>query len=181
MCTFCAHLFINLLFEVPMECTITFYLDSRRPMKNDIYIVKLRVYAPALAKKKLYSTSIRLSESDFEKVFSKNPKGKYLEIANELNSIKAEAMKVAKNIIPFTFEQFEAELFAEPRNKTNVFNAFEIAINENKSHGHIGNADNYQNSLSSIKSLYSRRKRKMQTFFFLPKSRPIGCKDTKNI
>lgn len=143
-----------------MECTVTFYLDSRRPMKNDLYIVKLRVYAPALAKKKLYSTSIRLSESDFEKVLSKNPKGRHLEIANELNTIKVKAMNVAKNTIPFTFEQFEAELYAEPRNKANVFDAFKYAIDDNRSHGRIGNADNYQNSLNSLKKFNSTLKTK---------------------
>ena len=134
-----------------MECTITFYLDSRRPMKNDVYFVKLRVYAPALGKKKLYTTSIKLSEKDFEKVFSKNPKGSYLDTANELNNIKAKAIKAAQNLSPFTFEKFEADLYSEPKNKTNVFDAYQIAIDENKSHGHVGNADNYQNSLNSIK------------------------------
>ena len=134
-----------------MECTITFYLDSRRPMKNDIFIVKLRVYAPALSKQKLYATSIKLSEKDFEKVFSKNPKGSYLETSNELNNIKAKAINAAKDLYPFTFEKFEAELYSAPKNKVNVFEAYQIAIDENRSHGHVGNADNYQNSLNSIK------------------------------
>lgn len=134
-----------------MECTITFYLDSRRPMKNDMYFVKLRVYAPALGKKKLYTTSIKLSEKDFEKVFSKNPKGSYLDTANELNNIKAKAIKAAQNLSPFTFEMFEKEMFSEPKNRINVFDAYQIAIDENRTHGHVGNADNYQNSLNSIK------------------------------
>ena len=101
-----------------MECTITFYLDSRRPMKNDIFIVKLRVYAPALSKQKLYATSIKLSEKDFEKVFSKNPKGSYLETSNELNNIKAKAINAAKDLYPFTFEKFEAELYSEQKTKS---------------------------------------------------------------
>ncbi|HPT42394.1 MAG TPA: site-specific integrase [Paludibacteraceae bacterium] len=120
-------------------------------MKNDVYFVKLRVYAPALGKKKLYTTSIKLSEKDFEKVFSKNPKGSYLDTANELNNIKAKAIKAAQNLSPFTFEKFEADLYSEPKNRINVFDAYQIAIDENRSHGHVGNADNYQNSLNSIK------------------------------
>ncbi len=134
-----------------MECTITFYLDSRRPMKNDIYIVKLRVYAPALGKKKLYATSIKLSEQDFEKVLSKNPKGKHLDTANELNKIKTNAINAAKDIIPFSFERFEAALNTAPKNKADVIDSFNLAIQENKSLGRLGNADNYQNSINSIK------------------------------
>lgn len=156
LCTF----FINDSIKIPMECTVTFYLDSRRPMKNDIYIVKLRVYAPALAKKKLYATNIKLSEQDFEKVMSKSPRGNHLDIANELNKIKTKAINAAKDIIPFSFEKFDEALNTAPKNKTNVFDAFEIAINDNKSHGHLGNADNYQNSLSSIKKFILSQKKK---------------------
>jgi site-specific recombinase XerD len=134
-----------------MDCTITFYLDSRRPMKNDIYIVKLRVYAPALGKKKLYATSIKLSEQDFDKVFAKNPKGKFLDTANELNKIKTNAINAAKDVIPFSFEKFEAALNTAPKNKADVIDCFNTAIAENKSFGRLGNADNYQNSLNSIK------------------------------
>ena len=92
-----------------------------------------------------------LLKKDFEKFFSKNPKASYLETSNELNNIKAKAINAAKDLYPFTFEKFEAELYSEPKNKVNVFEAYQIAIDENRSHGHVGNADNYQNSLNSIK------------------------------
>lgn len=156
-----------------MECTITFYLDSRRPMKNDMYFVKLRVYAPALGKKKLYTTSIKLSEKDFEKVFSKNPKGSYLDTANELNNIKAKAIKAAQNLSPFTFERFEADLYSEPKNKTNVFDAYQIAIDENRSHGHVGNADNYQNSLNSIKKFVNEELLKKSNTLLFTEITPV--------
>ena len=150
-----------------MECTITFYLDSRRARINDIYIVKLRVYVPALAKKKLYATDYELSEKDFEKCFSLNPKGKFLEIADALNSLKTKAITAAKEAEPFTFEKFEKVLYSAPTNKADVFDCFNLAIEENKSHGRLGNADNYQNSINSIRKFVdSRSKNKVTTLLF---------------
>ena len=140
-----------------MECTITFYLDSRRTRVNDVYIVKLRVYVPALAKKKLYATDYELSEKDFEKCFALNPKGKFLEIADALNSLKTKAIAAAKEVEPFTFEKFEKVLYSAPTNKVDVFDCFNLAIEENKSHGRLGNADNYQNSINSIRKFVDSR------------------------
>ena len=143
-----------------MECSITLYLDIRRPRKSGIYIVRIRVYSGALARTEHYSTNIKLTPKEFELCTCKNPKGQYIAIAQTLNQLKNDAIEKAKDIIPFSFEKFEAELYAEPRNKANVFDAFEIAINDNKSHGHIGNADNYQNSLSSFKKFTQTQKKK---------------------
>ena len=143
-----------------MECSITLYLDIRRPRKSGIYIVRIRVYSGALARTEHYSTNVKLTQKEFELCTCKNPKGQYIAIAQSLNQLKNDAIEKAKDIIPFSFEKFEAELYAEPRNKANVFDTFEVVINENKSHGHLGNADNYQNSLSSLKKFVSTQKKK---------------------
>ncbi len=134
-----------------MECSITFYLDDRRPRKNDVYIVKLRVYVPALAKKKLYSTEHELSVSDFNKCLSKNPKGNLLNIADDLNALKSRAINAAKELEPFTYEKFEKILFTKAVDKGSIYLHYQKAIEENRSQGRVGNADNYQNSLNSIK------------------------------
>jgi site-specific recombinase XerD len=108
----------------------------------------------------MYSTNYKLTPEEFENARSRKPKGKFIELSIELNKLLSRACEVAESIIPFTFEKFESEMFAEPRNKANVFDAFEIAINYNKSHGHLGNADNYQNSLNSIKNFVKTQKKK---------------------
>ena len=143
-----------------MECSITLYLDIRRPRKSGIYIVRIRVYSGALARTEHYSTNVKLTQAEFELCTCRNPKGKYIAIAQTLNQLKNDAIEKAKDIIPFSFERFEEIMYETPRNKTNVFDAFEIAINDNKSHGHLGNADNYQNSLNSIKKFVLTQKKK---------------------
>ncbi len=134
-----------------MECSITIYQDKRIQRLSNIYIVKLRVLSPALGLTKMYSTNYKMTPEEFELTRSKKPKGKYIEISIELNKLLARAIDVAEKLIPFTFEMFEKEMFSEPKNRINVFDAYQIAIDENRTHGHVGNADNYQNSLNSIK------------------------------
>jgi site-specific recombinase XerD len=143
-----------------MDCSITIYLDQRIKRSSGIYIVKLRVLSPTLGVTKMYSTNYKLTPEEFENARSRKPKGKFIELSIELNKLLSRACEVAESIIPFAFEKFESEMFAEPRNKANVFDAFEIAINYNKSHGHLGNADNYQNSLNSIKNFVKTQKKK---------------------
>ncbi len=133
-----------------MDCSITIYLDQRIKRNSGIYIVKLRVLSPTLGVTKMYSTNYKLTPEEFEHARSKKPKGKFIELSIELNKLLSRACEVAESIIPFSFEKFEKEMFSEPRNKANVIDAFNTAIEENKSMGRLGNADNYQNSLNSI-------------------------------
>lgn len=151
-----------------MECFITYYLDTRREIKKNEYIVKLRVYSPDLGKKKLNSTRFRLTEQNFEKCLAKKPSANYIEIANELNNLKNKAIKAAKETTPFTFEKFETLLFSAPTNKTDVYDSFNNTINENKAHGRLGNADNYKNSLNSIKKFVnSSKKKEVKSLLFI--------------
>ena len=146
-----------------MECSITIYLDIRRPRKTGIYIAKIRVYSGTLERTEHYSTNIKLTPKEFELCICKNPKGEYIPIAQTLNDIKNNAINVAKEIIPFSFEKFEKALYSAPTNKADVFDCFNLAIEENKSHGRLGNADNYQNSLNSIRKFTESRGNKKVT------------------
>ncbi len=143
-----------------MDCSITIYHDQRIKRNSGIYIVKLRVLSPSLGVTKMYSTNYKMTPEDFELARSNKPKGKYIQLSIELNKLLSRACEVAKSIIPFSFEKFEKEMFSEPRNKANVFDAFKYAIDDNRSHGRIGNADNYQNSLNSLKKFNSTLKTK---------------------
>lgn len=143
-----------------MGCSITIYHDQRIKRNSGIYIVKLRVLSPSLGVTKMYSTNYKMTPEDFELARSNKPKGKYIQLSIELNKLLSRACEIAESIIPFSFEKFEKEMFSEPRNKANVFDAFKYAIDDNRSHGRIGNADNYQNSLNSLKRFNSTLKTK---------------------
>lgn len=143
-----------------MDCSITIYHDQRIKRNSGIYIVKLRVLSPSLGVTKMYSTNYKMTPEDFELARSNKPKGKYIQLSIELNKLLSRACEIAESIIPFSFEKFEKEMFSEPRNKANVFDAFKYAIDDNRSHGRIGNADNYQNSLNSLKKFNSTLKTK---------------------
>ncbi|MDD3321439.1 MAG: site-specific integrase [Paludibacter sp.] len=140
-----------------MDCSITLYLDQRIKRISDIYIVKLRVLSPTLRVTKMYSTNFKLTSEEFELARSKKPKGKFVDLSIELNKLLSKALEIAESIIPFSFEKFEKEMFSEPRNKADVIDAFKVAIEENKSLGRLGNADNYQNSLNSISKFLEKK------------------------
>jgi len=150
-----------------MDCSITLYLDQRIKRNSGIYIVKIRVLSPTLGVTKMYSTSFKLTSEEFENARSKKPKGKFVQLAIELNQLLSKALDIAESIIPFSFDKFEKEMFSEPRNKANVIDAFKAAIEENKSLGRLGNADNYQNSLNSItKFIEAKSGKKDQKLLF---------------
>lgn len=150
-----------------MDCSITIYLDQRIKRKSDTYIVKLRVLSTSLNRTEMYSTHIKLTPKDFELCKAKNPKGEYFNIALELNKLKSKAILVAKEIVPFSFEKFSKAFSNEPTNKVDVFDCFKLAIAENKSLGRLGNADNYQNSLNSLKKfIESQSNKKDQKLLF---------------
>ncbi len=150
-----------------MDCSITIYLDQRIKRNSGIYIVKLRVLSPSLGVTKMYSTNYKLSVEEFDNARSKKPKGKFIELSIELNKLLARANEVATNITPFSFEKFEKEMFFAPRNKADVFDAYQCAIEENLSHGRIGNADNYKNSISSIRNfVLTQKKNNPDTLLF---------------
>lgn len=155
-----------------MDCSITIYLDQRIKRNSGTYIVKLRVLSPTHGVTKMYSTNYKLTPEEFELARSKKPKGKFIELSIELNKLLARASEVAETLIPFSFEKFEKEMFSEPRNKTNVFDAYKIAIDENKSHGHVGNADNYQNSLNSIKKFVEEQLNNKSNFLLFTEITP---------
>jgi len=133
------------------DYSITFYLDDRRPRKNDIFIVKLRVYDVNTGQQKFFSTGFELSREDFAKTFSKNPKGKNLETSVALNEIKTKALQIAQSVEPFNMDNFAEKLKAKPSVKGDIFSVYNEIIQQNKSQGKVGNADTYQNSLNSIK------------------------------
>jgi site-specific recombinase XerD len=150
-----------------MDCSITLYLDQRIKRNSGIYIVKIRVLSPTLGVTKMYSTSFKLTSEEFENARSKKPKGKFVQLAIELNQLLSKALEIAEAIIPFSFDKFEKEMFSEPRNKADVIDAFKTAIEENKSLGRLGNADNYQNSLNSItKFIEAKSGKKDQKLLF---------------
>lgn len=136
-----------------MSYSISIFHDTRRPKKNGLCPVKLRVYATNLKKVKLYPLNIDLSEKDFEKIWESKTKvrGKNEDIRIELRTIENRANDEAKKISFFSFEDFERKMFRKSTDGDNVFYHFDKEIKRNIRRKKVNTADGYKYTLKSLK------------------------------
>lgn len=134
------------------EYKISIYLDTRREKKKTgLFPVKLRVYHTITQKKKLYPTSIEMSEEEFENTWNKSkPKKQYQEKRRNLLIVENHANTLAEKLSPFTFELFERNLYRKASDSNNVNSHFEEAIKKYKRYNQIGTADTYALSKKSF-------------------------------
>jgi integrase len=132
---------------------ISIYLDTRRKKKNGKFPVKLRVFAPTIQKQKLYNTSFEYTENEFDSIWkTSKTRTENKEAKKELMDIESNALEIAKNLIPFTFDAFEKKLLRLKGDNSNVIYHYNTIIDKLKANGQIGTADNYNLSINSIKA-----------------------------
>lgn len=125
-----------------MYATSELILDTRRPLKNGLFPVKLRL--TFLRKQKLFKTPYTFtSQSDFEKGKKKDFKLKFSVIENK-------AMDITEKLGDcFTFEQFETLFFGNRAiggKLEETFNAYIDTIEPER----IGNIQSYKEALRSF-------------------------------
>lgn len=143
-----------------MDFSINIVLDTRRKKKNGTYPVKLRVWSAMLQKRKRYPTGLDLTEKEFEKCMQPNPKGKNFENRTYLNAKLNKANDTAKELEPFTFENFEDKLFAKKGDRKNVFFHYTQKIERLKENGQFSTAEVYELSRKSIRDYLTNGKGK---------------------
>lgn len=143
---------------------ISLVLDTRRALKNGKYPVKLRVYTPQPKKQKLYSTAFEYSIKDFQSIWETvKPRIEHKEAKREMQAIENKAIETAKELKPFTFEQFEKKLYRKAGEGENVFYQYELAIKSLIENEQVGTANTYELSLKSLKQYASYLKGKEVT------------------
>lgn len=140
---------------------ISLSLDTRRAKKNGKFPVKLRVFTPTPRIQKLYPTKFEFTEKEFESIYlTTKPRTEHKETKRELQAIENKAIDTAKEINPFTFEQFEKKLFRKVGEGENVYYQYQITIDTFKKQGQIGTASTYELSLKSLKEYWLHLKGK---------------------
>lgn len=135
------------------EYFISYYLDTRRELRNHKYPVKLNVFTRVPRKQKLYPTKFEFTEDEFKSTWQtikprENVKLKRAEMQSSLDA----AEKVAATLTPFSFEEFEKLMFMKAGNRENVFYQYEQAINAYKVNNQLGTASNYLYSMKALKN-----------------------------
>lgn len=134
------------------NCFISLYLDTRRPLKNGKYPVKLRVFTSSPRAQKLYNTIFEFTEKEFNSVWETTKTRKTQnDLKRKMQSLVNNALDTAKEIKPFTFEAFEKKFFKKAGESENVFYHYQEIIENLTNNGQIGTANNYELSLRSLK------------------------------
>lgn len=132
-------------------------LDTRRKKSNGKYPVKIEVYSKILQRNKYYSIgrpsketetleTIDYTKSEFFSVWeSKKPRKEYESDCNLLNEYLDRAKAAAEKLKPFTFEDFEKKFYQRKIDtvESNIFNVYDIVINELIIENRIGTANSY--------------------------------------
>ena len=108
----------------------SFYLSSTkgRDLKKDdgTYPIKLRVWAGHLGKTGMYNTGFYANSKDFESSMSINPRGKNLELKEnlelqtKLKEIERKVDDIFKDTSVFTMAQFKASLRPKPKKEVSL-------------------------------------------------------------
>jgi len=90
-----------------MSATISIVLDTHRIKKNQKYPVKLRVTLERVTE--YYQTIFDLSADDYEKLSASRISNELQSVRDQLKEIERTAENAAKEIYPFSFEDFEKD------------------------------------------------------------------------
>ena len=132
---------------------ISLYHDTRRVKKGDLFPVKLRVFDTVIAKTKYYSTRFNLSVDEFTRAWGeKSPRGNYKDLRLKLLVIETDANHIAKEIKPFSIENFDQKFLKGTKKGNDVFDYYDLAIKTYKASGQIGTGDSYRLSKKSIQA-----------------------------
>lgn len=140
------------IIKMEIQYFISLVLDKRRIKGNGKFPVKLRMFTPTPRTQKLYPTIFEFTEKEFKSIWeTTKPREEHKEIRRQLQLIENNAIDKAKELSPFTFEEFEKKLFRKQGEGENVFYHYSVLIEDLKKQGQIGTANTYELSLKSIK------------------------------
>ncbi len=135
------------------KATFAYWHDTKRAKKDDRYPVKLRVTFQR--KRKYYGTGIDLSVEEWNIMHSADAKGNLLKSRRELDQIVQDAERIVMQMASFSFHQFEELFFNAPDDLHNVYEAYDIKMEELHREGREGTRNSYADSKASLKKFKS--------------------------
>ena len=159
--------------------TVTIILETRKPNKEGLYPVCLRVtfmreakyyrlkYPLNLNDSELreYMGTIYLSKDDYDKVMKPNPpKGYYKSLKLILNTYELRAIDVIKRMEYFDFDQFMYDFFDKSTgiDDTDIFNVMQRRAVRLREEGRISTAITFECALRSLVKFHGKDRLKFQ-------------------
>lgn len=135
----------------------TTYIDTRRPKKDGLYPVKIKVTFERV--RKYYPTPYDFSLAKYNKImFGERLNLTEKEIKKSIQAFEDKAIEVINSIQNFNWMDFEKGYLANRSAKSYVKDAFDERIKELKSNGQIGTAVSYECARNSIEKFQTNLK-----------------------
>ncbi|MGC6532407.1 MAG: tyrosine-type recombinase/integrase [Flavobacteriales bacterium] len=130
---------------------VSLYHDTRRVKSNGKFPLKLRVYSNSPKTQKLFATPFEFTKEEFKNAWeSPRTKKEYRALRIKLQEYETRANRLAEQISPFTFEEFERQFKRKPGDRERIVHHFDSAIEEKIKAGSISTSSTYRLSLRSI-------------------------------
>ncbi|MCK9613289.1 MAG: site-specific integrase [Bacteroidales bacterium] len=144
------------------EVTTAIILETRKPRKDNLYPVKLRV---TYKRDRRYYTlkdevgkTFALSESDFAKIMGERPRDPFKKIALYFSSEEQHARDVIKKIVPaFSFPAFEKKYFTDLEDDEDLFSGLDTAAKALREEGRISTAVAYECTKNSLEDFHVKK------------------------
>ena len=130
--------------------TVNIFHDLRRIKNNGLYPVKLRITYNR--RSKYFETGIDLTKENYHKLSSRRIGQELISVKNELIELESKANFLIKSIRPFNFPVFSERFNQKTYDEAYVELLFYETITKLKAQGRVGTADNYQSSISSLRT-----------------------------
>ena len=142
------------------DYTISYRLDKRRAKASGKYPVKLQVFTASPRNQKLYSTTFELSEKEFNSIWNTvKPRTEFKEQRKDMQALFSKATNIADKLNPFTFEQFEKQLYRKAGDSINIGYNYTQVIQQLIKTKQIGTASTYELSQKSLKTYTEKSKK----------------------
>lgn len=154
------------------DITTTIVLDKRSKNKENKHPVKLRVTydrtpyyfgIPSSFKVKKF-----LSNDEFKKVNSKNPRGEFKDLKIEYSIIVKKADDIINNLPEFSFKEFKHRFGKKQKELRNIYYWYDERIDSLEKEGKIGTKKWYNDSYNALKR-YSKKENHLEIKDISPK------------
>jgi integrase/recombinase XerD len=144
-----------------LQPKVSIYHDTRRPKKNGLYPVKVRVHYNNSYRLYLTSTDttkfIELSKKDFQQSYlSQKPRIEYKELKLKITEYEIKANDVIEELPNFSFEAFEKKYYRASGDGENIVWHCEQYVKKLMKEDRVKTAISYDLSMKSILSFYNK-------------------------
>jgi len=144
--------------------SISIYLDTRRAKSNGKFPVKLRVYTSTPRVQKFYPTIFEFTEKEFDSIWNTlKPRTEYKATRKKIQAVETKANDVAEKLKPFTFEQFERQLYRKAGDGININYLYGVTVDELNNQDRVGTASSYDLSKKSFEQFVKSSSRQSFT------------------